>query len=194
MLMLSGRGTGAHGSAPAQAVDFDGTNDYLSRNSDLVGNADGNTFTFSAWFYVDDLSEDFTLYTTYQSGFFFRAVWRSSGSFEFRGKSAGGVENLLANFAFSPARDTMYHIVASMNLANTGQRYIYLLDTMQSVSYSPYSATGINFTTPNHYICEDGAGTRGKGRLAHVFLAYEYIDLSIESNRRIFITADRKPA
>jgi hypothetical protein len=28
-------------------VDFDGTNDYLSRSSDLVGNADGKTFTFS---------------------------------------------------------------------------------------------------------------------------------------------------
>ena len=30
---------------------FDGTNDYLSRGFDLTGNADGKTFTFSAWVY-----------------------------------------------------------------------------------------------------------------------------------------------
>ena len=35
----------------AAAIDFDGTNDYLSRSSDMTGNADGKTFTFSAWIY-----------------------------------------------------------------------------------------------------------------------------------------------
>ena len=34
-----------------EGVSFDGTNDYLSRSSDLTGNADGKTFTFSAWVY-----------------------------------------------------------------------------------------------------------------------------------------------
>jgi len=33
----------------AEAVDFDGTNDYLRRTSDLTGNTDGKTFTFSFW-------------------------------------------------------------------------------------------------------------------------------------------------
>ena len=35
-------------SGVADAIDFDGVTDYLSRSSDLVGNADGKTFTFSA--------------------------------------------------------------------------------------------------------------------------------------------------
>ena len=35
----------------AEAVSFDRTNDYLSRSSDLTGNADSKTFTFSCWFY-----------------------------------------------------------------------------------------------------------------------------------------------
>lgn len=39
----------------------------------------------------------------------------------------------------------------------------------------------------------DGYGAFA-GRLAHVFLDYTYRDLSIEANRRLFITADRKPA
>ena len=34
-----------------EAVSFDGTNDYLSRSSDMTGNADGKTCTFSCWVY-----------------------------------------------------------------------------------------------------------------------------------------------
>ena len=30
-----------------EGVDFDGVNDYLSRSTDLVGNVDSKTFTFS---------------------------------------------------------------------------------------------------------------------------------------------------
>ena len=35
-----------------EGVSFDGSSDYLSRSSDLTGNADGKTFTFSAWVYL----------------------------------------------------------------------------------------------------------------------------------------------
>ncbi len=37
----------------AEAVDFDGEDDYLSRSSDLIGNQDSKTFTFSTWVYPD---------------------------------------------------------------------------------------------------------------------------------------------
>ena len=37
-----------------EAVDFDGVDDYLSRDSDLVGNSDSKTFTFSGWIYLSD--------------------------------------------------------------------------------------------------------------------------------------------
>ena len=43
--------TASSGSVPAEGVDFDGTYDYLSRSTDLVGNVDSKTFTFSAWVY-----------------------------------------------------------------------------------------------------------------------------------------------
>ena len=43
--------TPVSGEVLPEAVSLDGTNDYLSRSSDLTGNADGKTFTFSCWFY-----------------------------------------------------------------------------------------------------------------------------------------------
>ena len=38
---------------PPAIGDFDGTNDYLSRGSDLTGNADSKTGIFSAWLRID---------------------------------------------------------------------------------------------------------------------------------------------
>jgi hypothetical protein len=35
-------------------IEFDGSNDYLTRTTDLVGNQDSKTFTFSCWVYVPD--------------------------------------------------------------------------------------------------------------------------------------------
>ena len=43
------------GEGAAGAVDLDGQNDYFSRASDFTGNADGKTFTFSAWVWLASL-------------------------------------------------------------------------------------------------------------------------------------------
>ena len=42
-------------------------------------------------------------------------------------------------------------------------------------------------------MARNNASTKSAGRLAHFFLDYTYRDLSIESNRRLFITAEGKP-
>ena len=47
--MFSSNATQVSAVTQAEAVDFDGTNDYLRRTSDLTGNTTSKTFTFSAW-------------------------------------------------------------------------------------------------------------------------------------------------
>jgi hypothetical protein len=76
-------------------IDFDGTNDSLSRSSDLTGNADGKTFTFSAWVYR---GEDATG-TIYSSGGLFR-VFFSNDYFSFKSynSSISVILNAQANF------------------------------------------------------------------------------------------------
>ncbi len=194
MLMLSGRGTGAHEESAAEAVDFDGTNDYLSRSSDLTGNADGKTFTFSAW--VWNLSSAQTG-TIYGSDYFY--IQHSSTSFEVIGNNTGGVQILKLNInpVIGCFSSTWNHLLISINLENSSNRHVYINDVLQTditwVYY--YSNQTLDFTRASHYVGESLIGNiKYKGRLAHVFLAYEYIDLSVEANRRIFITSDRKPA
>jgi hypothetical protein len=49
--MLQAAAGAAGGEIEPLGVDYDGSADYLSRATDLTGNSDGKTFTFSAWLY-----------------------------------------------------------------------------------------------------------------------------------------------
>jgi hypothetical protein len=50
----------------------------------------------------------------------------------------------------------------------------------------------LQFSQPTQEISPSGQNYRG--RLSNVFLDYTYRDLSVEANRRLFVTADLKPA
>ena len=178
---------------PTPGVDFDGTNDYLSRSSDLVGNADGKTFTFSVWFYPDNDTTGYLYEINTGSGYSFE-IMNNGGGILIRGKTSGGTEILRAeeNVGVKFANQTFYHLLISIDMANSSNRHIYLNDEPYgSVQWTTYTDGAINFTAPNHGIGARAAGTAGqKGRLAGVYLDYTYRDLSTTSNRRLFIDAD----
>jgi hypothetical protein len=185
------------GAVDPEAVSFDGTNDYLSRSSDLTGNSDGKTFTFSAWVYFTDVDERVYSVGTSGGGEGF-VIRRSDSTKTLYVMSSGGT---LQGTVVGAIRDfTWYHILISVNMASTSDRYIYLNDELQTVQYgwADYQNQTINFTEPYHTVmaAEYSAGSYGhtRGRAAHVFLDYTYRDLSTESNRRLFIDADGKPA
>ena len=175
----------------ADAIDFDGANDYLSRSSDLVGNVDGKTFTFSAWV---DIRNTKGTYAIYSAGGYFEVKFSGGSSLYAAGVTAAG--GAAFSFEIANAKDlylfgSFFHILVSVNLSNTGNRYVYINDQQQSPSWTMYNDVLIDFTRSSHTV----AGSQLlKGRLAHVFLDYQYRDLSITANRRLFITADRKPA
>lgn len=188
MLLLGSSGTGSHGGEIAKAVDFDGTNDYLSRASDLVGNADGKTFTFSAWVW-SNLNSDGNFYNS--SSKFRINVTPSNLQISAQDVAANPIIVFSSGDFKSLAEiGTFYHVLISVDLANTSKRYVYINDVpITGGTWGTYTNANIDFTNAVH-----GVGENYKGRLAHVFLAYEYIDLSVEANRRIFITSDRKPS
>lgn len=186
----------------AEAIDFDGTNDYLSRSSDLVGNADGKTFTFSAWVWPDfTVGANNAMYcsfdgTNYGCRFLFNA---SNGGIEIQAINAAGsyVCNVSIATASSYLKDTFIHILVSVDLTNASNRYVYINDVQQtsSLTWNTYTNDNIDFTKSQHYVAAyNGGASIYKGRLAHVYLDYTYRDLSVTANRRLFITADLKPA
>jgi hypothetical protein len=189
---LLGTTPAASGDTP-EGVSFDGTNDYLSRSSDLSGNADSKTFTFSAWVYGDG----YCYIANDGSSYGFRLVFQASiNTLQILGNNSAGTRVLNPVIEFDGViSNTWTHILISIDLANTSNRYVYINDKLASVTWSTYIDDSINFTQSKHNI---GSYTNGSspftGRLAHVFLDYTYRDLSVTANRRLFIDSDGKPS
>ena len=181
-------------SSKAEAVDFDGTNDYLSRSSDLIGNADGKTFTFSCWFDRTSTSGNLFFYQSGATAYFY--VLFSSTDVFVVGLNTSGANILQGSFPFTRQSSifTNHNIIISIDMASSTMRSIYMDDIAQTVTWTTYTNDVINFKNTYHSIHASNTSVSSASRLAHVFLAYEYIDLSIEANRRIFITSDRRPA
>jgi hypothetical protein len=172
------------------------TNDYLSRSTDLTGNADGKTFTFSAWVYLDeDTYTSSYLYSSYDGSFGGLKIYINNGTqFLLQAYNAAGTNILTINASNVLSYNTYNHIILSCNLANTANRELYINDVLISDTavWQDYTDDTIDFTKSQHYIGTVPANTSLsiKGRLAHVFLDHTYRDLSTEANRRLFIDAN----
>jgi hypothetical protein len=92
------------------------------------------------------------------------------------------------------ALETWSHLLISIDLNNSANRYVYLNDTdiTSSISWSTYNVGDISFTEADWFVASSNAGAtqRNEGRQAHTFLDYTYRDLSTTSNRRLFIDAN----
>ena len=177
----------------ADGIDFDGTNDSLSRASDFTGNADSKTFTFSAWAWLNAAGATYTFYSLGGGGGGFIQT-NNSSQFEIVFRNSSGT-NILAATCALPSIRTWCHILVSVNLTNASNASIYINDIAQSVSWSIYSNDNIDFTQTSHNVgISASSSNRIFGRLAHVYLDYTYRDLSVSANRRLFVTADLKPA
>jgi hypothetical protein len=189
---LLGTNPVAGGEPDPEGVSFDGSNDYLSRSSDLSGNADGKTFTFSCWAYKDGINSDYA----YDSGNQFNV---RVGTLQITVLAYNPAGSLVLNMEVAAAVGmpigTWNHILISCDMANTANRSVYLNDVEVTMTYITYVNSAINFTNVNHASAarSDSVG-KLQGRLAHVFLDYTYRDLSVEANRRLFIDSDGKPA
>jgi len=170
------------------STKFDGTNDYLSRSSDLTGNADGKTFTFSAWIYHQKTGSNQEIYHAYDGSN--RVIIRTNDAGDIIVFGEGGsVLNWTASGALTT--NVWNHFIVSLDLSNTSNRHFYINDVVSPNSPTTYSNSNINFTTSSHYIGKFAtASNYVKGRLAHVYLDYTYRDLSVEANRRLFIDAN----
>ncbi|MGZ3773305.1 MAG: LamG-like jellyroll fold domain-containing protein [Pseudobdellovibrionaceae bacterium] len=175
------------------AIDFDGANDYLSRASDFAGNVNSKTFTFSAWVWLNSTGSPLIVYSNLNT-YFYIAV--STNFLYIEGKYTDGTSLLLATTsAGGIGIKTFNHILISVDLANTANRAVYINDVLQTTTWTNYNTLyPINFSRAGHGVGGTNTGSFNfPGRLAHVYLDYTYRDLSNSTNRRLFITADRKP-
>ena len=173
------------------SVEFDGTSDYLSRSSDLTGNTDGKTLTFSGWFYTGNTATQMILHL----GEMEFTIKLSSATTPFRMVSGNGVLDARITSMSTGNLNTWNHVLISLDMGNTGNRYVYVNDVAATVNWVTYVNSNLDRTSGS--LVEVGAvnaGSKLEGKLSNLFVDYTYRDLSVTNNRRLFITADGQPA
>ena len=80
-------------------------------------------------------------------------------------------------------------------MADSNNRHVFINQIEVAVVWQVYSNENIQTVGHSRFVAAQYNGAVPiRARLSNLFLDYTYRDLSIESNRRLFITEDGKPA
>lgn len=205
MLMLSKMhaltvGGGGDAPFPVNAVDFDGTNDYLLRGSALTGAVDSATGIFSVWLRFDggDGSEQ-GIWRDNESRF--TIVRQTTNTLRVQLRNSAGTSSLTFDTVGTlTAGGTWKHILASWNTnfsAGNKVTHLYVSDVSDKTVISDASGTFNVDYTPSTNVAV-GATTAGvskfNGCMAELYVAIgQFLDFSDSANRRKFISAIGKP-
>jgi hypothetical protein len=194
--MFSSNATQVSAVTQAEAIDFDGTNDYLTRSSNLTGNTDGKTLTFSGWLW--GFAQSNTFYAAGPGSEFIIFCDASSGSLVFRVQGSDVLGNTILDVRVTAGLAptlTWTHFLISIDLSNVAKRYIYINDVLTDPSWVDFQNETMDRSFSTYKIGYNPSSLAYlKGRMSNIFLDYTYRDLSITANRRLFVTADLKPA
>ena len=177
----------------ANAVTFDGTNDYMRRGAALTRAEYSPLLTLSMWL---NPAADGVAYRIL-------AAANTVGGGIAAGLSKQTSNQLVINFgtlnvassngSFENA-DGWVHALASFDMSNTSKRFLYVND-VSDLAVTTYTNAAINFTFADWGV---GAAPDGNGKFDGdmadlLFWPGAYLDLSVLANRRLFIDAGGKP-
>jgi|TARA_B100001964_G_C13980031_1_gene485790 hypothetical protein len=194
----SGFGSGG-GAGGVESVNFDGSNDYLTRGAGLTGAADNKVGLFSFWLNIK--GGDGTTRNIFQGGdTTLHCQLKTSDKMGINlvdTAPAVNIWNVTTDDTFLVA-DGWKHFLASFD-ASASDGAVYISDAgaandTPDTAVVAYSDAVGNWTVANFSI---GAVNNGTGKLnadvAELYITNEFLDLSVEANRRKFIGADGKP-
>ena len=180
------------------AADFDGTNDYMLRGAELTGMADSKSGIASVWFRLDggDSSDLYALGNlTSEAPNGFGVSRQNTNKFAVWGVNAAGTKILhLRTINTYTTGNTWRHVLASWDLATAGARHLYIND-VSNLDVITFINDTLDYTK-GEFSCGSNAAGANKmnGALAEVYFAPgQYLDFSVEANRRKFISASGKP-
>lgn len=196
-VLVEGGGGGGGDPKTVNAVKFDGTNDSLTRGAQLTGAADGENLLFSAWFNFkggDDAVLQFLAGSTNRIQVFRRAsneiqiTFKSSNPTTLYNGQTVNKFNTVINGGWR-------HLLIAAQLDVTPIVQIFVDDAVQTQTVFTAPVNGdIDWTEADFAVgATTGAANKLNSDLAEVYLTNEFLDISVESNRRKFITALGKP-
>lgn len=185
----------------ANAVDFDGVNDYLTRGAGLTGAADSSTGIFSAWLRFDG-DNGSTVVLLQETSATYVSITRNGAyriDVTLRNSGASNRFTYRTNLTY-PNSATWRHILTSWDTnfaAGAKVRHLYISDVVDAAGLivDADAAFNVDYT---HADWSVGGTTGGASLLdacmAEVYFAPgQFLDFSNSANRRKFISGTGKP-
>lgn len=185
----------------ADGADFDGTNDYMTRGAGLTGAVDSKSGILSVWVRIDavtvsSLQPVLTGVTSVGGATDrFYAYVDAAETFGISVKNAAGTEILGIDApSVTFAVGGWYHVLVSWDLNTGGARSLYIND-VSSVRQITFTNDIIDYTLGDWGVGALANGSvKFNGAIAELYFAPgQYLDFSVEANRRKFITARGLP-
>lgn len=178
----------------ALGADFDGTNDLLTRGADLTGSANGKTALFSCWFRKDGGDGAIRALLSDDSGRN-NFIFLGGNTFRARAQASGSVTILdISTTATFTASTTWHHFLISYDVGTVGRRHIFV-DDVEDTNQTTFTddtiarAGNVDWGVGG----KPAASQLFNGCLAEFYYTQEWFDISVEANRRKFISPSLKP-
>jgi len=192
-------GLSGQGDSTVNAVRFGISNEYLSAGQ-MSGVSDSKLFTASFWLNIQSLGSSMQVIDFGESGvrsnISFALTASGDPAFTLNASTTGSALNaVVASISTTLSAGQWQHILMSFDTSDTGKRHIYIDDVADSTIYSAYSNRTMPYTNLPDSTIGSFIGGTGKynGDVAEFWMDYSYLDLSVESNRRKFISVEGKP-
>lgn len=184
---------GDPGPKTVNAVQFDGSNDWLERDADLTGIVDNKVGLLSYWF--DPRGGDATNMHVLANSTVKMKTWRhSGGTLRVLCQDGGLILNMLSTGSYVAANGWI-HLLASWDLGNA-KAHLYI-DDADDLNVGALTLVDgvIGYSASDWAVGADVAGgNKLNADLAELYFTNEYMDITVESNRRKFRTSLGKPA
>lgn len=191
----------ASGSPPGyfvNAMDFDGSTSIVSRGAGLSSVVDGKAGLFSCWFRLDTLPVANDMYILDSDPNRIQVWLTKSGtdmSVVVRHRDSTGTNAWFSNTdLIIQADSTWHHLLMAWKMDVGGAHWIYVDDVSEELTPTTFTDLTLDYTNTNWHVgAQGGPADFYNGCLAEVYLDLNrHLDLSVESNRRFFITSDLK--
>lgn len=174
------------------AILFDGTTDFMDRGAGLTGIVDSKTLSLGLW--LRSSSDGGTRYIFVNDGVRFAIRLSVSNQLIFLGDDNTGTE--IANMNSSNAilaGSGYHHVLISVNTA-TDTGFVFIDDVDRTVQAVPFTDLPIDLTRVNWSVGSVvGGSLKLTGAISDLWFSTEFIDISVEANRRKFIDAAGNP-
>ena len=178
--------------AAVNAVDFDGSADYLTRGADLTGLIDGKSGILSCWLRRDGGDGTAQRILANLAGTLrFHLTKDASNKYVVTGINSAGstILTLTSNTAYTSSPDWV-HLLSSWDLAaTTGTLYVDSASDLAGGSTLTNDTIDYVTATPNWSVGADTDATdKMFGAISELYFApNQYLDLSVQANREKFI-------